>query len=216
VVRDHLVDPERQASDHHDCGHADRQAADQSDPTVLLAAPSLTGLPAGHGRRHDHGRGWWHHRSRRRWRWFDRWRRWRWGRWRWWCHDGRRWWRRWCHDGRRRWRRDRRRWWRWRRGRRRSGLLDRRSDNLLDGLLDGGCDGRCNHRRGRDGIPSLSSLAGHYPTFAYKLRFEMYCTTPSDTRYQTGSPARTRERQSVELIAKAGTSTRLTVPSGKP
>jgi hypothetical protein len=34
----------------------------------------------------------------------------------------------------------------------------------------------------------------------------MYCTTPSGTRYQTGSPARTRARQSVDEIASAGIS----------
>ena len=43
----------------------------------------------------------------------------------------------------------------------------------------------------------------------------MYCTTPSGTRYQTGIPRPTRSRQSVELIARAGTSTRLTTPSGR-
>ena len=42
----------------------------------------------------------------------------------------------------------------------------------------------------------------------------MYCTTPSGTRYQTGFPARTRARQSVDEIANAGTSTRVTAPSG--
>ena len=46
-------------------------------------------------------------------------------------------------------------------------------------------------------------------------RFSMYCTTPSGTRYQTGMPRATRSRQSVELIASAGTSTRLTAPSGR-
>ena len=43
----------------------------------------------------------------------------------------------------------------------------------------------------------------------------MYWTTPSGTRYQTGMPRSTRSRQSVELIASAGTSTRLTTPSGR-
>src|SRR5215210_6067103 len=43
----------------------------------------------------------------------------------------------------------------------------------------------------------------------------MYCTTPSGTRYQTGIPRPTRSRQSLELIASAGTSTRLTAPSGR-
>ena len=43
----------------------------------------------------------------------------------------------------------------------------------------------------------------------------MYWTTPSGTRYQTGSPAATRSRQSVEQIASAGTSTRLTASAGQ-
>src|SRR5436853_39996 len=43
----------------------------------------------------------------------------------------------------------------------------------------------------------------------------MYCTTPSGTRYQTGMPRATRSRQSVELIDSAGTSARLTTPSGR-
>ena len=48
-------------------------------------------------------------------------------------------------------------------------------------------------------------------TYRYKCRFAMYCTTPSGTRYQTGIPAPTRSRQSVDEIAIAGTCTRLTV-----
>src|SRR6266568_741810 len=44
----------------------------------------------------------------------------------------------------------------------------------------------------------------------------MYCTTPSGTRYQTGWPAPTRARHSVEEIDSAGISTRLTFPSGRP
>ena len=44
----------------------------------------------------------------------------------------------------------------------------------------------------------------------------MYWTTPSGTRYQTGSPACTRSRQSVELIAMAGTSIRSTRSAGRP
>jgi hypothetical protein len=43
----------------------------------------------------------------------------------------------------------------------------------------------------------------------------MYCTTPSGTRYQTGSPAATRSRQPVELMASAGTSSSVTLPGGK-
>src|SRR5690625_7323935 len=44
----------------------------------------------------------------------------------------------------------------------------------------------------------------------------MYWTTPSGTRYQTGTPAATRLRQSVELIAMAGTSISVTPSSGNP
>ena len=44
----------------------------------------------------------------------------------------------------------------------------------------------------------------------------MYWTTPSGTRYQTGSPLWTRERQSVELIARAGISTSVTRSFGSP
>ena len=44
----------------------------------------------------------------------------------------------------------------------------------------------------------------------------MYCTTPSGTRYQTGRPRATLARQSVEEMASAGTSTRLTRPAGSP
>ena len=42
----------------------------------------------------------------------------------------------------------------------------------------------------------------------------MYWTTPSGTRYQTGSPLRLRSRQSVELIASAGISTIVTRSAG--
>ena len=42
----------------------------------------------------------------------------------------------------------------------------------------------------------------------------MYWTTPSGTRYQTGSPRIVRRRQSVELIASAGTSTIVTRSAG--
>ena len=51
---------------------------------------------------------------------------------------------------------------------------------------------------------------------AYRWCLEMYWTTPSGTRYQIGSPARTRWRQSVELIAIAGTSCRSTRSGGSP
>ncbi len=43
----------------------------------------------------------------------------------------------------------------------------------------------------------------------------MYWTTPSGTRYQTGSPSATRARQSVELIAIAGTSWSVTRSLGQ-
>ena len=42
----------------------------------------------------------------------------------------------------------------------------------------------------------------------------MYCTTPSGTRYQTGSPRRVRSRQSVEEMASAGISTIVTRSAG--
>ena len=42
----------------------------------------------------------------------------------------------------------------------------------------------------------------------------MYWTTPSGTRYQTGSPRRVRGRHSVEEIASAGTSTIVTRSAG--
>ena len=42
----------------------------------------------------------------------------------------------------------------------------------------------------------------------------MYWTTPSGTRYQTGSPRRLRSRQSVEEIASAGISTMVTWSDG--
>ena len=42
----------------------------------------------------------------------------------------------------------------------------------------------------------------------------MYCTTPSGTRYHTGSPRRLRVRQSVEEIASAGISTMVTRSAG--
>jgi glycosyltransferase involved in cell wall biosynthesis len=44
----------------------------------------------------------------------------------------------------------------------------------------------------------------------------MYWTTPSGTRYQTGSPAATRSRQSVDEMAMAGTSCRVTRSAGRP
>ena len=43
----------------------------------------------------------------------------------------------------------------------------------------------------------------------------MYCTTPSGTRYQTGSSCSARRRTSVEEMAKAGISSVSTFPSGK-
>src|ERR1700729_2409143 len=44
----------------------------------------------------------------------------------------------------------------------------------------------------------------------------MYCTTPSGTRYQIGSPLATRARQPVDEMVSAGISIRLTFPSGRP
>jgi hypothetical protein len=57
--------------------------------------------------------------------------------------------------------------------------------------------------------------AGQPAVSRYSPRLEMYCTTPSGTRYHTGLPSATRRRQSVEEIAIAGTSTRVTTPSGR-
>ena len=56
----------------------------------------------------------------------------------------------------------------------------------------------------------------HEVRLRYSWCFEMYCTTPSGTRYQTGEPCSTRSRQSVDDIASAGISSKLTSPSGKP
>src|ERR1700722_6129990 len=50
----------------------------------------------------------------------------------------------------------------------------------------------------------------------YSRRLLMYCTMPSGTRYQMGSPARTRSRHSVDEMARAGTSMRLIRSSGRP
>jgi len=44
----------------------------------------------------------------------------------------------------------------------------------------------------------------------------MYCTMPSGTRYQIGSPLATRARHAVDEMVSAGTSIRLTFPSGRP
>ena len=44
----------------------------------------------------------------------------------------------------------------------------------------------------------------------------MYWTTPSGTRYQTGSPRCLRSRQSVDEIASAGISTMVTRSDGMP
>ena len=44
----------------------------------------------------------------------------------------------------------------------------------------------------------------------------MYWTTPSGTKYHTGNPRRTLSRQSVDEIASAGTSNKLTSCSGNP
>ena len=44
----------------------------------------------------------------------------------------------------------------------------------------------------------------------------MYCTTPSGTRYQTGSPLWARARHSVDEIARAGISRIVTRSDGRP
>jgi integrase len=51
---------------------------------------------------------------------------------------------------------------------------------------------------------------------SYRCRLAMYCTIPSGTRYQMGSPAPTRARHSLDEIASAGISTSDTFPSGSP
>src|SRR5690606_4769190 len=50
----------------------------------------------------------------------------------------------------------------------------------------------------------------------YNPCLAMCWTTPSGTRYHTGSPAAARRRTSVELMASAGTSSMLTTPGGSP
>ena len=55
-----------------------------------------------------------------------------------------------------------------------------------------------------------------HATLRYRWCLEMYWTTPSGTRYQTGKPRPTRSRQSVDEIARAGTSSKLTSLSGSP
>ncbi len=55
---------------------------------------------------------------------------------------------------------------------------------------------------------AVNAGQGRVPRYSFRLL--MYWTTPSGTRYQTGWPRPTRCRQSVEEIAMAGTSTRLT------
>src|SRR5487761_22453 len=70
--------------------------------------------------------------------------------------------------------------------------------------------------------PPLCALSSHVGVLvpgnggAYKPRLAMYCTTPSGTRYQTGSPSPTLARHSVDEMDSAGISTRLTFPSGRP
>ena len=72
-----------------------------------------------------------------------------------------------------------------------------RADGQGDGLGGGG-HRRANSCRGL----SVGTVA------RYSRRFAMYCTTPSGTRYHTGSPRPARSRHSVEEMASAGTSTR--------
>src|SRR6476469_2962984 len=99
--------------------------------------------------------------------------------------------------------------------------------HLLGELLLGGQGGHlreldrmvcCGHESPRGGaddrcvgtVPALARSA------AYRRYLLMYWTTPSGTRYQTGAPSATRARQSVELIAMAGTSCSVTRSSGSP
>src|SRR5690606_26937891 len=62
----------------------------------------------------------------------------------------------------------------------------------------------------------LILVAGHVVVLRYRWCLEMYCTTPSGTKYHTGKPRPTRSRHSVEEIARAGTSSELTPASGNP
>ena len=89
----------------------------------------------------------------------------------------------------------------------------RSSGQLVAGRLGGGGGqgegvfGGCHvlSRRGRSATAS-----------PYRPCLAMYWTTPSGTRYQTGSPRATRSRQSVELIASAGISTSVSRSAGSP
>src|SRR5699024_11581610 len=93
-------------------------------------------------------------------------------------------------------------------------------DDVLPALLPGGdcCDASQLHG---------SFLGRHVPGFprgsvtcdgcgTYRRYLLTYCTTPSGTKYQIGSPAATRSRQSVDEIASAGISTIVIRSLGRP
>ena len=72
---------------------------------------------------------------------------------------------------------------------------------------------------GRDTSPSEDLTNRPQPAdlrqVRYSRRLAMYCTTPSGTKYQTGLSATTRARHSLDEIAIAGTSTRVTESAGR-
>lgn len=91
-----------------------------------------------------------------------------------------------------------------------------RATGFSDGVKIDGVASTCVRSTGSSGRPSyVDRTAGQRPGFRYRLRLEMYWTTPSGTRYQTGRPAATRARQSLDEIAMAGTSTVVTDPWGR-
>src|SRR5262249_52997075 len=64
--------------------------------------------------------------------------------------------------------------------------------------------------RGAHAVLSVVLARGISVSRGERWCFAMYWTTPSGTRYHTGSPRMLRRRTSVELIANAGTSTIVT------
>src|SRR3954454_14993293 len=88
--------------------------------------------------------------------------------------------------------------------------------DVVGDLVGGSLCGAANQLEGAVG-------GGHTgPSFdigcwgTYRAYLLMYCTTPSGTRYHTGSPRMWRARQSVDEIASAGISTIVTRSVGMP
>src|SRR4051794_26932108 len=79
--------------------------------------------------------------------------------------------------------------------------------------LGGGVD-ELDRSVGRGHAVSLLCSAG--APERYSVRLAMYWTTPSGTRYQTGSPLAARARHSVEEMASAGISITVTRSVGRP